>query len=148
MREEIESRVFSPESKQIAQDILTDATKMARDPENDEWFADAIDDDWWTQQEPFGAPLNIETDSPVDDAIYEPKRQKSFIEQQTDDIMKRVTSAPLPSAAHFKKLATEAKKTKRSFKKLAREMPAPRVGANLQHRPFLILSTLRDDLTK
>jgi len=208
MREEVESGVFSPESKKIAQDILAGATKdetweahglalynpdadaqdyesgkianaaterELRDPENDEWFADAIDDDWWTQQEPFGAPLNIETNSPVDDAVREPKRQKSFIEKQTDDIMKRVT-APVDSMnvdhikpSDLKKLSKSASKafeaasqmadaTKKvigSYEKLdfdaeKKRKPDQR-GAHLrplQHRPFFTnaMRVLRDEL--
>lgn len=72
---------------------------------------------------------------------------QQYTEKQTREALGRVTESITPATAHFKQIATEAKKTKKAFKKISKaisQKPAP--GAKLQHRPFLILSAIRDEL--
>lgn len=149
MKREVETGEFSPESIAIANSILENAENIENavdDRPRDERahgiheqyledrFGDADTLDWWATQEHFGAPLPNE-------------REKSFIEKQTSEIMARVTKGITPASAHFKKIETSAKKTARSFKKLNKALPQkPAPGAKLQHRPFLILAAIRDEL--
>jgi hypothetical protein len=163
MKREVETGEFSPESIAIAESILKNAENIE----------DAVDFrprdeeplDWWATQEHFGAPLSeaelanetlMRNYSDLTDhekellkGLPKYKREKSFIEKQTNDIMARVTKGVTPASAHFKKIETSAKKTTRAFRKLNKALPQkPAPGAKLQHRPFLILSTIRDEFTE
>lgn len=143
MKREVETGEFSPESLAIARSIQAEALGVDLVRIDDEAkFEDPLADvdDWWATQEHFGAPLQ-------DDYLPAMPRKKSFVEKQTDDIMARVTKQITPATAHFKKIATETKKTTKAFKKISKAIPQkPAPGAKLQHRPFLILSAIRDEL--
>lgn len=125
-----------------------------RDPENDVWMT-RRDYKAVEPKQPFSSYQKIakqaETDAgywfdqrlaDLEHAEEQKKRERSRLWRE--EAMK----APLPNAAHFKQMSTAAKKTTKAIRELSKNMPKPRVGANLQHRPFLILSVLRDDLTK
>lgn len=159
MRHEVETGEFSPESLAIARSIQAEALGLELTPMDErgqgileqslaDRFGDAEELDWWATQEHFGAPLPEEIESTE---RLRRNAERKRIEAQKRDRSRmwreEATKSITPATAHFKQIATEAKKTTKAFKKIAKAIPQkPAPGAKLQHRPFLILAAIRDEL--